>query len=115
MLPIARPAIAACLMIAFFEAWNEFAFAVTFVQDQDLWVTSVGLASWIGWLTVSTDVMMAGAIVFSTAVPALLPVPAALPGQRPRGGSRARLSSRVIELPAACGAWGILSNEDRRV
>jgi multiple sugar transport system permease protein len=43
---------------------------VTFVQDQDLWVTSVGLASWIGWLTVSTDVMMAGAIVFS--VPSLL-------------------------------------------
>ena len=70
VLPIARPAIAACLMIAFFEAWNEFAFAVTFVQDQDLWVTSVGLASWIGWLTVSTDVMMAGAIVFS--LPSLL-------------------------------------------
>ena len=70
VIPIARPAIAACLMIAFFEAWNEFAFAVTFVQDQDLWVTSVGLASWIGWLTVSTDVMMAGAIVFS--LPSLL-------------------------------------------
>jgi multiple sugar transport system permease protein len=70
VLPIARPAIAASAMIAFFEAWNEFAFAVTFVQDQDLWVTSVGLASWIGWLTVSTDVMMAGAIVFS--LPSLL-------------------------------------------
>lgn len=70
VLPLARPAIVACLMIAFFEAWNEFAFAVTFVQDQDLWVTSVGLASWIGWVTVSTDVMMAGAIVFS--LPSLL-------------------------------------------
>jgi multiple sugar transport system permease protein len=70
VLPLARPAIVACVMIAFFEAWNEFAFAVTFVQDQDLWVTSVGLASWIGWLTVSTDVMMAGAIVFS--LPSLL-------------------------------------------
>jgi multiple sugar transport system permease protein len=65
VLPLARPAVVACLVIAFFEAWNEFGFAVTFVQDQDLWVTSVGLASWIGWLTVSTDVMMAGAIVFS--------------------------------------------------
>jgi multiple sugar transport system permease protein len=65
VLPLARPAVVACLVIAFFEAWNEFGFAVTFVQDQDLWMTSVGLASWIGWLTVSTDVMMAGAIVFS--------------------------------------------------
>lgn len=70
VLPLARPAVVACLVIAFFEAWNEFGFAVTFVQDQDLWVTSVGLASWIGWLTVSTDVMMAGAIVF--ALPSLL-------------------------------------------
>jgi multiple sugar transport system permease protein len=70
VLPLARPALVASLVIAFFEAWNEFGFAVTFVQDQDLWVTSVGLASWIGWLTVSTDVMMAGAIVFS--VPSLL-------------------------------------------
>ena len=51
--------------IGFFEAWNEFVFAVTFVSDQSLWVTSVGLASWIGYLETPIEVMMSGAVVFT--------------------------------------------------
>jgi multiple sugar transport system permease protein len=65
ILPLAKPAIVASLVIAFFEAWNEFAFAVTFIGDQNLWVASVGLASWIGWLTTPIEIMMAGATVFA--------------------------------------------------
>ena len=70
VLPIARPAIVTCGIIAFFEAWNEFALAVTLVQEQERWVTSVGLASWIGRLTTPTEMMMAGAALF--ALPSIL-------------------------------------------
>jgi multiple sugar transport system permease protein len=64
-LPLSLPAIVASFVIGFFEAWNEFAFALTFISDQDKWVTSVGLASWIGWLTTPIEIMMSGAVVFS--------------------------------------------------
>jgi len=35
------------------------------VSDQSLWVTSVGLASWIGYLTTPVEIMMSGAVVFT--------------------------------------------------
>jgi multiple sugar transport system permease protein len=64
-LPLSTPALVAAFAIAFFEAWNEFVFALTFVSDQSLWVTSVGLASWIGYLTTPVEIMMSGAVVFT--------------------------------------------------
>lgn len=64
-LPLAKPSIAAASALCFFEAWNEYAYALTFLTDQAKWVTSVGLASWIGWLTTPVEIMMSGAIVFA--------------------------------------------------
>jgi len=64
-LPLSAPAVVAAFAIGFFEAWGEFAFALTFVSDQSLWVTSVGLASWIGYLTTPVEIMMSGAVVFT--------------------------------------------------
>jgi multiple sugar transport system permease protein len=64
-LPLSAPALVAAFAIGFFEAWNEFVFALTFVSDQSLWVTSVGLASWIGYLTTPVEIMMSGALVFT--------------------------------------------------
>ncbi len=64
-LPLSAPAVVAAFAIGFFEAWGEFAFALTLVSDQSLWVTSVGLASWIGYLTTPVEIMMAGAVVFT--------------------------------------------------
>ena len=40
-LPIAVPSVVAAFAISFFEAWNEFAFALTFASDQSKWVASV--------------------------------------------------------------------------
>ena len=40
------------------------------MSDQSLWVTSVGLASWIGYLTTPVEIMMSGAVVFT--LPAVL-------------------------------------------
>jgi multiple sugar transport system permease protein len=64
-LPLSMPALVTAFAIGFFEAWNEFVFAVTFVSDQSLWVTSVGLASWIGYLETPVEIMMSGAVVFT--------------------------------------------------
>jgi multiple sugar transport system permease protein len=64
-LSLSTPALVTAFAIGFFEAWNEFVFAVTFIGDQSLWVTSVGLASWIGYLETPIEIMMASAVVFT--------------------------------------------------
>jgi multiple sugar transport system permease protein len=64
-LPLAAPAVASSLVICFFEGWNEFTFALTFISNQALWVASVGMASWIGWLTTPVEIMMSGAVLFT--------------------------------------------------
>lgn len=69
-IPLAKPAIASCAIISFFNAWNEYMFASTFMADIKKWPASIGIASFIGDITTSTDVMMAGAIVF--ALPSIL-------------------------------------------
>ena len=69
-LPLAVPSVVAAFAISFFEAWNEFAFALTFAGDQQMWVSSVGMASWIGWLTTPVEIMMSGAVVFT--IPSVL-------------------------------------------
>ncbi len=64
-LPLALPAVVASFAMSFFEAWNVFVYALTFTPDQRLWLTSVGLASWIGELTTPVEIMMSGAVVFT--------------------------------------------------
>jgi multiple sugar transport system permease protein len=64
-LPLARPAVVASLAMSFFEAWNVFVYALTFAPDRELWVSAVGLASWIGELTTPVEIMMSGAVVFT--------------------------------------------------
>jgi multiple sugar transport system permease protein len=64
-LPLAIPSVVASFAMSFFEAWNIFVYALTFAPDRELWVTSVGLASWIGELTTPVEVMMSGALIFT--------------------------------------------------
>jgi len=64
-LPLAAPSVVAAFAMCFFEAWNVFVYALTFAPDRDLWVSAVGLASWIGELTTPVEVMMSGAVVFT--------------------------------------------------
>ena len=70
ILPNVLPSLVAVGVIVFFEAWNEYMFASTFITKQINWVTSVGLASFIGMYTVPVTQIMAGAIIFC--VPALI-------------------------------------------
>ncbi len=64
-LPLALPAVVASFAMSFFEAWNVFVYALTFAPDREMWLTSVGLASWIGELTTPVEIMMSGAVVFT--------------------------------------------------
>ena len=64
-LPLAAPSVVASFAMCFFEAWNIFVYSLTFAPDRELWVSAVGLASWIGELTTPVEVMMSGAVVFT--------------------------------------------------
>lgn len=70
LIPTVLPSMAATAIIVFFEAWNEYLFAVTMVTENKKWVTSVGLSSFIGMYTVPVTQIMAGAILFT--IPSLL-------------------------------------------
>lgn len=65
LLPLVLPSIAAAGVITFFEGWNEFLFAATFIQDQQLWPASRGVASFIGEFVTPLPVVFSVALVFS--------------------------------------------------
>jgi multiple sugar transport system permease protein len=65
ILPLIMPAVAAAAVIAFFNAWNEYVFAVTFVFDKSLQPASVGVAGFIGEQDTSIQSIMAVALLFT--------------------------------------------------
>lgn len=68
--PLILPSIAAAAVINFFDGWNEFLLAKTFIAERDLWPASVGLASFIGQYLTSLNSVMAAALLFT--LPALI-------------------------------------------
>lgn len=70
VLPLIMPSIAAAAVIAFFDGWNEFMFANTFISDADLWPASVGLSSFLGQFYTPMNVVMLCALLF--ALPAII-------------------------------------------
>jgi len=63
--PLIAPSIAAAAVINFFDGWNEFIFARTFIADRELWPASVGLSSFIGQYLTSLSSVMAAALLFT--------------------------------------------------
>ena len=63
-LPLSLPALVAVSVIAFFDGWNEYLFASTLITNQNHWVVTTGLASFIAWLTTPLEQVMAGAVTF---------------------------------------------------
>ncbi|MGC4746770.1 carbohydrate ABC transporter permease [Micromonospora sp. DT201] len=63
--PLIAPSIAATAVIAFFHAWNEYVFAVTFIFDPGLQPASVGIANFIGELGTPIQTVMAVAFLFT--------------------------------------------------
>lgn len=62
--PLVLPSIAAVAVIAFFHAWDEFVYALTFLSKGDLKPASVGIASFVGELTTPMDVMLSASVIY---------------------------------------------------
>lgn len=63
--PLIAPSIAATAVIAFFHAWNEYVFAVTFIFTPSRQPASVGIANFIGELGTPIQTIMAVAFMFT--------------------------------------------------
>ncbi|WP_200837550.1 carbohydrate ABC transporter permease [Ruania rhizosphaerae] len=69
VLPLVLPSIAAAAIIVFFDGWNEFLFANTFISNADLWPATVGLSSFLGEFFTPMNQVMLCAMLF--ALPAI--------------------------------------------
>jgi multiple sugar transport system permease protein len=63
--PLVLPSLAAAAVINFFDGWNEFLFANTFLADRELWPASVGLSSFVGQYSTPLNSVMLAAILFT--------------------------------------------------
>ncbi len=61
ILPLAGPGLAAVTMFGFIRGWNEFLFALVFLQAHELFTLPIGLASFQEEYTFRWDLIMAGA------------------------------------------------------
>ena len=65
ILPLAGPGLAAVTMFGFIRGWNEFLFALVFLQGRDLFTLPIGLASFQEEYTFRWDLIMAGASIIT--------------------------------------------------
>src|SRR3569623_1805121 len=68
ILPLAGPGIAAVAMYTFIQSWNEFLFALVFLQSQALRTLPLGLASFQEEYSFRWDLLMAGSAIVSLPV-----------------------------------------------
>ena len=71
VLPIAIPGIIATSLFAFTSAWNEFLYALVFINTDELRTLPVGINSWIGGADGQMDVwsmLLAGAVLTTAPV-----------------------------------------------
>jgi ABC-type glycerol-3-phosphate transport system permease component len=64
-LPLTYPALITVSILTFFDAWNEYMYAYTFISDQSKWVGTVGIASFMGQFLTDWQQVMASSFVFS--------------------------------------------------
>lgn len=65
VLPLAIPGIGATAVLAMLAAWNEFIFAMLFLQDHNLWPITIGIANFQGEYYTAWGSMAAAAVVAS--------------------------------------------------
>jgi multiple sugar transport system permease protein len=65
ILPLSVPALITVSVIAFFDGWNEYLFASTFVTTSELRPAAVGLASFIGELATPVELVFAATALFT--------------------------------------------------
>jgi len=67
-LPLSRPVLAAAALIMVMRVWNEFIFALTFVESDALRTLTIGISTFGDALRVDWTVLMAGLIISITPV-----------------------------------------------
>jgi ABC-type glycerol-3-phosphate transport system permease component len=68
ILPLAGPGLAATAIFSFIAAWNEFLFALTFLNDDDKRTLPVALQSFIGLQQADWGLIMAASVLFTLPV-----------------------------------------------
>jgi ABC-type glycerol-3-phosphate transport system permease component len=68
ILPLAGPGLAAVTMFGFIRAWNEFLFALVFLQSRQIFTLPIGLASFQEEFTFRWDLILAGASIITLPV-----------------------------------------------
>jgi len=71
LLPLAKPAIATCVILLFLDTWNEFIYAMIFMQDPTIHTVPVGLAK-IGTSRYHINIGTYSASVMITIIPVML-------------------------------------------
>ena len=71
LLPLAKPAIATCVILLFLDTWNEFIYAMIFMQDPTIHTVPVGLAK-IGTRRYHINIGTYSASVMITIIPVML-------------------------------------------
>jgi raffinose/stachyose/melibiose transport system permease protein len=60
VVPLSRPVIASAMVIQAMRSWNEFMFALTFIEDDDLKTLPIGIMSFTSALRMEYTTVMAG-------------------------------------------------------
>ena len=71
LLPLAKPAIATCIILLFLDTWNEFIYAMVFMQDTSIHTIPVALAK-IGTSRYHINIGTYSAAVMITIIPVLI-------------------------------------------
>ena len=71
LLPLAKPAIATCVILLFLDTWNEFIYAMIFMQDATIHTVPVGLAK-IGTSRYHINIGTYSASVMVSIIPVLI-------------------------------------------
>ncbi|RPF27729.1 carbohydrate ABC transporter permease [Georgenia muralis] len=68
LLPLVAPGLVATSVFAFITAWNEFIFALTFMQDSDRYTVAIGLQKFFGQNTADWGAVMAASTLITLPV-----------------------------------------------
>lgn len=63
ILPLSKPILASCALVNLNFVWNEFVFALVFIEDSKLMTIPIGLMAFKGQLRTDYTVMLAGIII----------------------------------------------------
>ena len=63
IIPLSKPILASCALVNLNFVWNEFVFALVFIEDSKLMTIPIGLMAFKGQLRINYVVMLAGIII----------------------------------------------------